>query len=73
MSESFIIKCPHCDSYIEIEQINCGIFRHAIYKNMSPVNPHASREELQRIKDQIYGCGGPFKLVNKIPQICDYI
>ena len=37
----FEIKCPHCEEYIIIEQINCAIFRHGIYKlNFTQINPH---------------------------------
>ena len=25
-----IFKCPHCEEYIIIEKLNCGIFRHGI-------------------------------------------
>ena len=27
-----IIVCPHCNDYIIIEKLNCGIFRHGIIK-----------------------------------------
>ncbi len=43
-----IIECPNCKCLVEIEQINCGIFRHAQQKNMSPINPHASKEEIEK-------------------------
>ena len=25
-----ILLCPHCQEYIIIEKINCGIFRHGV-------------------------------------------
>lgn len=28
-----IINCPHCDSKILINKINCKIFRHGVYKD----------------------------------------
>jgi hypothetical protein len=27
-----IVKCPHCNESVIIEQINCAIFRHGVYK-----------------------------------------
>lgn len=72
-----IVMCPHCMHYIWIEQINCGIFRHAIYKvNGEPINPHASEEECNRLieKGLVWGCAMPFRL-NALNQaeICGYI
>jgi hypothetical protein len=31
-----MILCPWCEQYIIIEELNCGIFRHAIMKNGEP-------------------------------------
>lgn len=48
-----------------IEKINCGIFRHAIYKNnFSDVNPHASKIECDNwiLTNSVYGCAKPFKI-----------
>ena len=75
-----IITCPHCNAYIEIEQINCAIFRHACYKNnMQQINPHLSKSECERLINEnlIYGCGKPFMIVpiqdGHEARICDYI
>lgn len=76
-----IIKCPHCDDFIEIIELNCKIFRHAVYKNnMIQINPHASKDECDnlRSKDLIYGCARPFKIDDTNKEnikaiICDYI
>lgn len=75
-----IVICPHCDMLIEIEQLNCGIFRHGIYKNtMKQLEPHAPKNICLDVieKDMIYGCGGPFKveILNEeyVVTICDYI
>ena len=73
-----VINCPHCNDFIIIycNEINCKIFRHAIYKNGTNVNPHASKEECERLlhNNEIYGCGKPFILnENNQPIICDYI
>ena len=71
-----IITCPHCGEYAIIAEINCAIFRHGVYKtNMQPINPHASKEECERLlaNGEIYGCGKPFKYDGKTIEICDYI
>ena len=72
----WVIKCPHCDDYIEIIEINCTLFRHAYYLDYRQVNPHASKvelEELIALKD-IFGCGKPFTFDGlNPPQVCDYI
>lgn len=69
-----IIECPHCHESIIIykNEINCRIFRHAVFKNGEQINPHASKEECERL--DVYGCKKPFRLNEKDePEICDYI
>ena len=40
-----IIICPHCREYIDIEEINCGIFRHGVLiSNRQQIHPHSSEE-----------------------------
>jgi hypothetical protein len=70
-----LIVCPHCSNSVWIEEVNCGIFRHAVYKNGDPVNPHASEEECNMLlrNDLVYGCAKPFRLNGNEPEICDYI
>ena len=74
--------CPNCAGTIEVLEcaINCCIFRHAIYKsNFQPINPHASQEIIQALKDNdlIEGCGTPFQIESKdgeyTVKICEYI
>ena len=80
MTTEFEVKCPHCNNYVIIEQVNCAIFRHGIFKkNMLQINPHLSKLECDKLIDNnlIYGCGKPFK-IEKINNIwiaieCDYI
>lgn len=79
-SNNIIVTCPHCQEFIEILQINCAIFRHAIFRATGQqIDPHTSKELCdQYIKnDLIYGCGKPFKLIVKdddfFTEICDYI
>jgi hypothetical protein len=78
--KEFEIKCPHCEEYIIIEQINCAIFRHGVFKNnLQQINPHLPKNECIELKDKdlIYGCGKPFRIEIKdniwIGIICDYI
>lgn len=78
--KNFEVKCPHCNEYVIIEEINCAIFRHGILKkNMNQINPHLSKLECDKLKekDLIYGCGKPFKIIYKnnewISIDCDYI
>lgn len=73
-----IVKCPHCNEFVFIESINCGIFRHAVFKhNMEPIPPHSSKADCDRLASQTYGCGKPFKIVSKEGvyeiEVCDYI
>lgn len=77
---SIYIACPHCECLIEIVQINCGIFRHGVFKETNlQLDPHSSeivcKEAIENGK--IYGCGKPFKLEFQddeyIPTICEYI
>ena len=56
-----IIYCPRCGGCIEIESINCMIFRHAIYKDNQPYNPHMSDAQVMIDINIIYGCGVQFK------------
>ena len=72
------VICPHCDgvSAIHPSEINCGIFRHGVFKvNGQQMNPHESKENCDRFAEQglILGCGKPFRLVNGSAEICDYI
>jgi hypothetical protein len=75
-----IVECPHCSSIIIIEQLNCKIFRHGIYKkNYKQIDPHMNKEKCDDLimKNEIYGCGKPFKIIiddNIYKAIkCDYI
>ena len=60
------VECPHCGFMVQILSINCGIFRHGVFKNNNQqINPHGTEAYCQDLieKDLIYGCGKPFKLV----------
>ena len=75
-----IVTCPHCECNVEIEQVNCRIFRHAVFKNTGmQVPPHSPQNECDYwiTEDRVYGCAKPFKLYEEggqwIAKICDYI
>jgi hypothetical protein len=74
-----IVKCPHCDEYIFIEELNCKIFRHGIFKNnMKQIDQHSNKEicDYYVKYDLIIGCGKPFELIWENeewkPVICEY-
>jgi hypothetical protein len=80
ITEEPILMCPHCNNYVVIEKINCGIFRHGTLKiNNIQINPHASKEECDHYinNNLIHGCGKPFRIVKVndkfIIEICEYI
>lgn len=72
-----LFTCPHCGIHIEVlnKQLNCKIFRCGVYKsNFKCVDPHMKKENLEKIKNEIYGCGKPFRLNDKLePIVCGYI
>ena len=74
---NIIINCPHCNEIIIIEQLNCRIFRHGIFKNtLHQINPHTSKIDCDTLINQklIFGCGKPFMIDNDNNVIiCDYI
>jgi hypothetical protein len=77
---NLIILCPHCESYIEIEQLNCRIFRHGIFRATGKqIDPHSSKEKCDYYvaNSLIYGCGKPFMIERSgdeyLPSICNYI
>ena len=80
--------CPHCEQGIQVHKndINCRIFRHAVYKNnMRPINPHMAQNLCEKLVEtnQVFGCAKPFRLVlidvfnnisnNYIVEICEYL
>jgi hypothetical protein len=62
-----ILACPHCQEYVIIEKLNCGIFRHGIYKrNGKQIPPHSSKEICDNLikTNTIYGCGKHQNILN---------
>lgn len=79
-NEESIIKCPHCNEFVIIQEMNCGIFRHGTLKSTNTqMDPHLDEKMCTYLKthDLIYGCGKPFQIIKKDDAIeiiiCDYI
>ena len=76
-----LVECPHCSVCIEIEQLNCKIFRCGILKeNGNQIDPHLPKSDCDALvqKNLIFGCGKPFRVVQDasgilIAVICDYL
>lgn len=74
-TKTYIYPCPHCGLYIQVREneVNCKIFRHAIYKkNYKQVNPHAKKELCDRLaaKGLVYGCAKPYEMYRKDGNWC---
>jgi len=75
-----IITCPHCKEPVIIEKLNCGIFRHGIYKKTGKqIGPHSSKEKCDTLIkiEAIWGCGKPFQIILENNEMkaeeCEYI
>ena len=81
-----LVTCPWCECLVEIEEINCAIFRHAIDNiSYNQINPHESKEICDSLveNNKIHGCGKPFRVVSEQSETsendkfvavkCDYI
>jgi hypothetical protein len=80
--EYLVFPCPHCDEMVLVykNDINCGIFRHSIYKeNYKKVNPHLPKKLCEYLisNELIYGCSKPIRvfICNDKYEVekCDYI
>jgi len=78
----YFFNCPQCNLEVIVNknELNCRIFRHAVYKNnYEQVNPHLSYEDCQKLLDtnSVIGCCKPFQIISKNDKlyaiICDYI
>ena len=68
------VACPHCGGMVEVESVNCGIFRHAIRAKPGekPVQePHAKKATLEEWKKKgwLLGCGLPFVIDKKTHEV----
>lgn len=62
---NLIINCPNCNEKIIIAKINCGKFRHGIYKKTNKqINPHMNDKQCKKLilQKKIFGCGVFFDL-----------
>jgi hypothetical protein len=64
-SQSYSFMCPHCNILLQVmkNQINCKIFRHAIYKsNYNQIPPHSTQQTCEELfnSGKVYGCAKPF-------------
>lgn len=82
--QTYVFSCPHCDGQIQvgISDVNCSIFRHAVYKNTcEQINPHLPEILCKDLiqKGIVHGCAKPFRLIPgtsgiiERAEICDYI
>jgi hypothetical protein len=76
-TDLYVFECPHCNNLVTVSigEVNCGIFRHAVYKNTGKqVPPHSSQEKCEALikANKVYGCGKPFRINNDIVEPCDY-
>ena len=68
---NIIVKCPHCELYMEIAQLNCKIFRHGTLRsNGKQIDPHSPKDlcDYYVKNNKIEKNGDTY-----IPVICDYI
>jgi hypothetical protein len=77
--------CPHCATPTEVSknEVNCAIFRCGVWKSPhpaagQPINPHMPQLECEAVREQVFGCTKPFRLVdrgggNLWVEICGYI
>jgi hypothetical protein len=71
--QSKILFCPWCGVYIEVLELNCGIFRCGTLFNGTQIPPRASKEECDSYMGRVYGCTKPFQIVDGVAKKCDYI
>ena len=78
--KNFVVMCPSCETPVLIEQMNCAIFRHGIFKQYATqIPPHSSQVDCDAFVKNglIYGCGKPFTIVIvdglPVAEHCGYI
>lgn len=77
-----IFECPHCFEavIVYIEELNCKIFRHGLYKNnLKQIDPHLPKNQCDKLFNLslVYGCAKPFQIIIQNGKYyvdkCDYI
>jgi hypothetical protein len=86
-NDLLVFLCPHCEMTVEVKksEMNCRVFRHGYHTSpdkkqlLSQVNPHASKEECEKIlaEGNVVGCCRPFQITgddaNMRVEVCEYI
>jgi hypothetical protein len=70
IEDFYVFNCPQCNEEIIVfkDELNCKIFRHAIYKNnYQQVDPHLPERECYELTktNSVYGCCKPFEIIYK--------
>ncbi len=81
MTDLIPFTCPHCGAEFVVQrnELNCRIIRHFVFKDFQQLNPHAPREECERVvrENLGYGCAKPVELVQEscqwIARASDYV
>ena len=82
MEQFIVFVCPHCSGEFSVHaaELNCRIVRHFVFKDFQQLNPHAPKEECERVvREELgYGCAGPVELFSGddgqwSARICGYI
>ena len=61
----YTYACPHCKVLVQTEKIQCGIFRHGVFKgSWKQIPPHLPKAQCDALAAQgkIVGCGKPYQL-----------
>lgn len=72
----YTFACPHCGVTVQVAaaEINCTIFRCGVFKATGQqLPPHTSKETCDAARNDIYGCGKPFRFTGQRLEVCDYI
>ena len=74
----YLFSCPNCDGTVLVahKEVNCKIFRHAIYKKDGKfIGPHTPKEQCDNLVKQgkVRGCAKPFWFDGKLLKVCGYI
>ena len=81
--DKLIFQCPNCLDFVIVfkSDLNCKIFRHAVYKNNhQQINPHTPEPVCKQLFSlgKVFGCAKPFKIIQISDntyevQSCEYI
>lgn len=70
----YTFECPQCGGVVQVDQINCQIFRHGVYKaSNTPIPPHSTRVVCDSLlaSGVIWGCGRPFLFDGRVATATD--